>query len=92
MSKSTKTATKKPVTRYGAKTAPGKGHSFKWEEAPGVGVGVCSHCTAKLKFVENGPRGGKHRMYWHAGVDGAKGKWLPEEPKCKREPASKAAA
>lgn len=91
MSKSTKTAAKKPVTRYGAKTAPGKGHSFKWEEAPGVGVGVCSHCTAKLKFVESGPRGGKHRMYWHAGVDGAKGKWLPEEPKCKREPATKAA-
>lgn len=72
-------AEKKSVTQYGAKSAPGEGHSFKWPSGtPGEGVGECSHCSCKLKFEPVGPRGGLQRRYWN------RGRWSPTEPQCKR--------
>lgn len=55
--------TDNPVTKYGARSNPGKGHHFSWPEMPGEGTGKCRYCEARLKFVPKGPRGGKVRMY-----------------------------
>lgn len=71
-------ASEQSVTKFGAKSNPGKGHSFKWEDGPGNGVGQCRHCSVKLKFEPRGERGGKTRRYY------VKGKWSPTEAPCKR--------
>lgn len=52
------------VTKYGARSNPGKGHHFSWASGtPGEGTGNCRYCECRLKFVSKGPRGGKVRQY-----------------------------
>lgn len=85
MSKSKKSARKvgpvspeTGVTKYGARSNPGKGHHFRWESGtPGEGTGKCRYCSARLKFVPKGPRGGKVRMYSRDGKS-----WSEKEIGC----------
>lgn len=67
--------------KYGSKSSsdPNKRHYFRWESGtPGEGVGCCIHCGLEMKFVENGKRGGKHRVYRTPGTRA----WVEREQAC----------
>lgn len=66
--------------KFGSKSSedPNKRHFFKWSgKRSGEGVGTCLYCPCKMKFKEDGPRGGKVRMYSKDGKS-----WGEKEPQC----------
>lgn len=65
--------------KFGSKSSedPNRRHFFRWKDGPGVGVGKCMYCELKMKFKEDGPRGGKVRMYSKDGKS-----WSEKELQC----------